>query len=55
MDISTVIINIEKNATEFKVFQFIYFFCLNSITPCDITEYCIVGFDVVPRRTSFVI
>ena len=29
-----------KNATEFKVFQFKY--CFNSITPGDITEYCIV-------------
>ena len=43
MDINTVIIIIEKNATEFKLQCIsIKFFCLNSITPCDITEYCIV-------------
>ena len=36
-----------KNVTEFKVFQFIFIFCLNSMTPCDITEYCIVGLKTI--------
>ena len=44
-----------KNATEFKVFQFIFIFCLNSITPCDITEYCIVGLKTICSNVKFFI
>ena len=43
-----------KNATEFKVFQF-SLFCLNSITPCDITEYCIVGLKTIYSNIGFFI
>ena len=46
MDSNTVIIIIEKNATEFKLLQF-KIFCLNSITPCDITDYCIVELKII--------
>ena len=54
MDINTLIIIIEKNAREFKVFQFKNF-CLNSITPCDITEYCIVGLKTIYSNIKFFI
>ena len=48
-----------KNATEFKVFQllffffFFFFFFLNSITLCDITEYCIVGLKTIYSNIIF--
>ena len=54
MDINTVIIIIEKNATEFKVFQF-KIFSLNLITPCDITEYCTVGLKTIYSNIKFFI
>ena len=49
MDINTVIIIIEKMQQNLRYFNlFIYFiFCLNSITPCDITGYCIVGLKTI--------
>ena len=43
-----------KNETEFKVFQF-KIFRLNSITPCDITEYCIVGLKIIYSNIKFFI
>ena len=43
-----------KNATEFKVFQF-KIFCLNSITPYDITEYGIVGLKTINSNIKFFI
>ena len=55
MDINTVITIYRTNATEFKVFQFFFFFFLNLITPCDITEYCIVGLKTIYRNIKFFI
>ena len=45
MDINTVIIIIEKMQQKLRYFNLI--FCLNSITPCDITQYCIVGLKTI--------
>ena len=68
MDINTVIIIIEKMQQNLRYFNLK--FCLNSITPCDITKYCIAGlktiysnsmeclyavFDAVLRRTNSII
>ena len=44
----------KKNATEFKVCQF-KCFCLNSITPCDIIEYCIAGPKIIYSNIKFFI
>ena len=58
MDINTVIIIIEKNDTEFNLFQFIIIFCLfvkKLITPCDITEYCIVELNQINSFIKFFI
>ena len=51
MDINTVIIIIEKMQQNLRYFNI--FFCLNSITSCDITEYCIVGLKTIYSNTSF--
>ena len=53
MDIATVIIIIEKMQLNLKYFSLS--FCLNSVTPCDITEYCIVGLKTVCSNIKFFI
>ena len=53
MDINTVIIIIEKIQQSLRYFNLN--FVLNSITPCDITEYCIVGLKTIYNNIKFFI
>ena len=52
MDINTVIIitEMQQNLRYFNLK-----FCLNSITPCDITEYCSVGLKTIYSNIKFFI
>ena len=45
MDSNTAIIIIEKMQQNLRYFNLM--FSLNSITPCDIIEYCIVGLNTI--------
>ena len=54
MDINTVSIIIEKMQQNLRYSNLI-FFCLNSITHCDITEYCIPGLKTIYSNTKFFI
>ena len=38
-----------------RYFNLKFYFCLNSITPCDITEYCIVGLKTIYSNIKFFI
>ena len=51
MDINTVMIIIAKIQHNLRYFNLI--FCLNSITPCDITEYFIVGLKTIYSNIKF--
>ena len=53
MDINTAIIIIEKMQQNLRYFNLN--FRLNSITPCDITEYCIVGLKTIYSNIKFFI
>ena len=53
MEINTAIIIIEKMQQNLRYFNLN--FCLNSITPCDITEYCIVGLKTIYSNIRFFI
>ena len=53
MDNNTIIIIIERMQQNLRYFNLN--FCLNSITPCDITEYCIVGLKTVYSYIPFFI
>ena len=51
MEINTVIIIIEKMQQNLRYFNLN--FSLNSITPCDITVYCIVGLKTIFSYITF--
>ena len=54
MDVNTVIIIIEKMQQNLRYFNFNFFFkSLNLITPCGITEYCIVGLKTIYSNINF--
>ena len=53
MDINTAIIIIEK--MQQNLMHFSLKFSFNSITHCDITEYCIVGFKTIYSNIKFII
>ena len=55
MDINIIIIIIEKMQQNLRYFNLFFFFFLNSITPYDITEYCIVGLKTIYSNVKFFI
>ena len=54
MDINTAIIIIEKMQQNLRYFNLKFLF-KSSITPCDITEYCIVGLKTIYSNIKFFI